>query len=170
MTTLKTVHPNVYKNRLLKLADFLEKLPRKKFDYDHWAGRDWEGKCDLSCGTTDCALGWATTMPLFRRLGLRLGFEPNKGPYPQIIYGQCKNHYAATKNIFNLTNDDTNFLFIPWLYRNISTPWLVEYQSDYFAKTFPSGLKLATPKQVARHIINYVEKMYEDRINVKIFG
>lgn len=67
MTTLATSN-----RRLLKLADFLDKLPPERFDYSSWVGDDWGGRQDLSCGTTACALGWATTMPEFRRLGLRL--------------------------------------------------------------------------------------------------
>jgi hypothetical protein len=70
--------PHVVRRRLLKLADFLEKLPRSKFDYLVW------GECDVDkvakvtslaqpgCGTRGCALGWAASMPEFRRLGLAL--------------------------------------------------------------------------------------------------
>lgn len=64
----------VHAKRLLKLADFLEKLPRKRFDYATWVGDTWDGTPlqSESCGTTACALGWAATMPLFRRLGASL--------------------------------------------------------------------------------------------------
>lgn len=61
-----------YASRLLKLAAFLEKLPPERFSLATWVGRFWAGKQDLSCGTTACAMGWAATMPEFRRLGLRL--------------------------------------------------------------------------------------------------
>lgn len=67
MTTTK-----VGNRRLLVLADFLEKLPPKRFDMGNWVGHDWQGAADLSCGTTACMLGWATTIHQFRRLGLRL--------------------------------------------------------------------------------------------------
>ncbi len=60
------------KRRLLKLAEFLEKVPRKRFDYASWVGDDWGGKQDLSCGTTACAMGWACTIPSFRKAGLKL--------------------------------------------------------------------------------------------------
>lgn len=59
--------------RILKLADFMEKLPPKRFNFLRWVGTDWKGAPDFSCGTTGCALGWATTMPFFRRLGLQMG-------------------------------------------------------------------------------------------------
>lgn len=55
------------KRRLIKLAEFLEtaELPGK-FDMS-----EWHRKTD--CGTSACALGWATTIPSFRRAGLTLG-------------------------------------------------------------------------------------------------
>lgn len=66
----------VFYRRLNKLADFLETVPKERFRYDVWVGKDWKGKPDLSCGTRACAAGWATTMPEFRRLGLRLEYTP----------------------------------------------------------------------------------------------
>lgn len=60
----------VYAKRLLKLADFLEALDPEDFDYSTWCNARWTG--EPSCGTTACALGWATAMPCFRRLGARM--------------------------------------------------------------------------------------------------
>jgi hypothetical protein len=62
----------VARGRLLKLADRLETWPRKRFDFTTFVGMDWGGDPDLSCGAVACALGIATTMPIFRRLGLYL--------------------------------------------------------------------------------------------------
>lgn len=47
---------------LEELADFLEKLPKGRFDYGRWVGANWRGAADLSCGTTACAFGWAATL------------------------------------------------------------------------------------------------------------
>lgn len=58
--------------RLLKLAQFLKTVPAERFNMGVWVGDDWKGDPDLSCGTSACALGWATVIPEFRRLGLRL--------------------------------------------------------------------------------------------------
>lgn len=66
----------VHARRLLKLADFLETVPPERLNMSSWVGRDWQGDQGLSCGTTACALGWAATMPEFRRLGLRLRAAP----------------------------------------------------------------------------------------------
>ena len=70
---------------LLDLANFLDKLPPERFKYNDWVGKDWGGKLDLSCGTTACALGWATQIPSIAAKGLRLaqnlvsGSEPLSG-------------------------------------------------------------------------------------------
>lgn len=82
----------VTKRRLTKLIEFMETLPKEAeqhFDMGDWvrhrgAGHDHglqEGvevkKCHLeACGTTACALGWAATMPYFRRAGLKLLYHP----------------------------------------------------------------------------------------------
>lgn len=58
--------------RLTVLADFLDKLPEGRFDYSIWVGHDWQGDPSLSCGTTACALGWATAIPEFFARGLFL--------------------------------------------------------------------------------------------------
>jgi hypothetical protein len=71
--------------RLTKLADYMAKLPpqaRKHFRMSSWfdhsgadkhpIGRFITAK-DLSyCGTTACALGWAATVPSFRKAGLKV--------------------------------------------------------------------------------------------------
>lgn len=69
--------PMVIRRRLLKLASFLEKLPRRRFDYETW-GRSKKTTDTLAvdrCGTAGCALGWACSMPEFRKLGLRLYYR-----------------------------------------------------------------------------------------------
>ncbi len=60
------------KRRLLKLAEFLEtaELPGK-FRMGLW-GEEVKGDGRPACGSAACAAGWATTIPSFRRAGLRL--------------------------------------------------------------------------------------------------
>lgn len=72
--------------RIEKLIEFMDSLPRsanKHFDmgsffhhkgagHEHQFG-DFISRKDLSqCGTSACALGWAATMPAFKRIGLRI--------------------------------------------------------------------------------------------------
>lgn len=132
--------------RLLLLADFLEKLPRKRFDYSSWVGEGWQGASDLSCGTTACALGWAAVMPEFRRLGLRLV----KGER-DVLGCMVMNHHVLNKKtgsegedaaieVFGLTWEQSCFVFNP--------------SYSYFDAMSPDAN--ATPKQVARHIRKFV--------------
>lgn len=58
----------VQAKRVLKLADFLKAVPRKRFSMETWCSGDGLNQC----GTTGCAGGWATTMPAFQRLGLNM--------------------------------------------------------------------------------------------------
>lgn len=54
----------IYKKRLLKLADFLDKLPVEKFDYSIIAKeaglpmKEALAKGPVSCGSVACAIGW----------------------------------------------------------------------------------------------------------------
>jgi hypothetical protein len=62
-----------FRNRLLTLAALLRRVKREQFDMDHWVNpHTWGGKLDFSCGTSGCVLGWATTIPSFRKAGLRM--------------------------------------------------------------------------------------------------
>lgn len=93
--------------RLLLLAKFLEELKRGLFNYGHWTGEDWGGKADLSCGTTACALGWASAMPVFNKLGLILNDEGV--PYDRKT-GEIEREAAL--RIFGLDADEAGALFM----------------------------------------------------------
>ena len=133
---------SVYAKRLIKLAEFLEDLPRKQFSYEQWVGFDWKGAPDLSCGTTACAFGWATTIPAFRRLGLRLKQYGNRG-IPALNGSRLnpsRAAEAAAAHVFGLDEQGFLDLFIPG--RN---------ESD------------ATPRYVAKKIRRYVAETSERR-------
>ena len=127
-----------HKRRLLMVADLLDKLPRKRFDYAVWVGDDWEGKPDLSCGTTACALGWATTIPALRRAGLRLFYRRvglrGSRDVGMGYLGYLSSESKAAKAVFGLDREELIFLFTP------SGPLAAD----------------STPKQVARHIRKFV--------------
>lgn len=140
----------IYKRRLLKLADFLEKLPKERFDFSRWVGNNWGGKSNLSCGTSACAIGWASTIPSFRKAGLVLKL--------------------------NITNASVNYKFVPAMKDdNFPTPdssfrvgleifGLSKYDFDnLFVPGLSCGGRLAenaTPKMVANHIKNFVRQKY----------
>jgi len=138
MTTQKTGN-----KRLLALADLLEKLPRRRFEYARWVGTSWKGKQDLSCGTTACALGWAATMPSLRRAGLRLmpSTEYADGFYHGVValkgdrYATNSSPYEAAKEVFAIDYAEAYHLFNP---------------------SYNMLEESATPKQVAKHIRLFV--------------
>lgn len=146
----------MHAERLLRLADFLDTLPSYRFKFDQWVGFDWKGAPDLSCGTTACALGWATTIPEFRELGLILVRENNGDSYPALKdsqslrlmqegYGsewQCI--ATAAEHIFGITAADTRRLFMP----------VYETREGRVGRLGPE----ASPKQVAEHIRKFVRE------------
>lgn len=111
--------------RLLRLAAFLRELPAKRFDYNFFVGDGWKGAQDLSCGTTACAIGWAATMPEFRRRGLRLigtsaavdyqGQEGGSGCADGTVEDRhtFMSGVQAGNRIFYLTEDEGHYLFYP---------------------------------------------------------
>ncbi len=138
----------IYKRRLLKLADFLDKLPPDKFDFSKWVGNDWQGKPNLSCGTRACALGWGCTIPSFRKAGLVL--KPNPDTYSdyKFIPGLKGNEsgldgtYRAGRVIFGLVRSEFKRLF--------TTDSEISHLNDN-----------ASSKQVAKEIRKFVKERYK---------
>jgi hypothetical protein len=115
---------------LLLLADRLDEVPVKQFFYGSWVGSDWGGKADLSCGTTACAGGWATTIPALRKLGLVLdggGIRFHK------VWG-----FDAMALVFEIDRHEALHLFMPREVGPLSNR--------------------ATPAVVAQHIRDFVAK------------
>lgn len=109
--------------RLTKLADYMESLPRSAAEHFHmewYAGHDAvefhshfiSGQelttTDLNrCGTTACAAGWATTIPSFRRAGLRLVWG---GHYGEVFLGELDSAIAL-ETFFHIGHDEAYELF-----------------------------------------------------------
>jgi hypothetical protein len=137
-TDPKPVSRKTSAHRLLKLADFLDKLPRRKFDYRLYGEK-------TKCGTVACALGWATQMPEFRRLGLKAKWVKDCWAEFRLIpvfYGEMGPGAACP--VFGLTEDEAWFLFMP----------AATLTAD--GDRSPGGN--ATPKQVAKHIRRFVKE------------
>ena len=133
---MKRATVEVGNKRLLKLAAFLQTVPRERFDYNTFVGDDWKGAQNLSCGTQACALGWAATMPTFRRLGLYL----KQTGYPALKGDTRSDAFEAAAKLFGISISDAYALFSPM------------YNWD-------TGIDegSATPKYVARKIRNFVK-------------
>lgn len=105
--------------RLLKLADFLDKLPKSKFNYEVFIdGNTWKGKPDLSCGTQACAMGWAASLPTFKRLGAGITVDKysstNGRLFPRATWkGQGIDWYELGAKLFYITLEESEGLFTP---------------------------------------------------------
>lgn len=132
------------KKRLLMLADYLETIPKKRFNLALWADGEF---CGLSeepshdkCGTAACAMGWASTLPAFRKAGLTLiKRTPNESLQPAYhARNDPSPHFAwnAAVAFFGLKNISPAF----WLFHG---------------DAYPSKNK-TQPKTVARRIRQFV--------------
>jgi hypothetical protein len=81
MATPQVEFEQIHANRLLTLGHLLLEVPEARFDLEHWAYEDVDGfrrtnvsveELTENCNTVGCAVGWATTIPSFRKAGLRL--------------------------------------------------------------------------------------------------
>lgn len=136
---------------LLKLAEFLETVPRNRFKFDAITWK-WKGKQDLSCGAKACAMGWAATMPYFRKMGLRLEkFVTGENELVgEVVVDKAHagDYLESACYLFDISYGEANFLFTP-------SPW----DSSRLPGT-------ATPKQVAKSIRDFVaRKLKEESTN-----
>lgn len=88
-----------------------------RFNLATWAGNPdhpWEGKPDLSCGTSACAVGLATTIPEFAAAGLKLEqlYEGGVGlVYMDAESGHTYNSFHAVQKFFDISASEANRLF-----------------------------------------------------------
>jgi hypothetical protein len=91
----------IYKKRLLTLAKFLRTVPKKRFNMGFWAAGKFCGKVNEpehnQCGTAACAMGWACTIPEFRRAGLKLIDSRFDDGYSIPVYKEHAEFDAARK-------------------------------------------------------------------------
>ncbi len=129
-----------HKNRLLKLANFLETVKPKDFNLSSWKRETTNGVCKTIC----CAVGFAATIPSFKKAGLRLSSIDKNNTFVfyndedvteyQIHYEQWES-WSAVGKFFGLNSEEYNYLF-----------------SDTYYGNFNSG-----PKHVAKRIKKFIE-------------
>lgn len=128
--------------RLLKLADFLETIPRKSFDLARWQASEPtkpEGKKQGDCGFAGCAIGWATHGQLFR--GLRFVFD--EGFQEMVPFYNGTEGWSGIDELFALEPVDHD---------------IDSGQAEYlFTDTSYPSLSV-TPKQVATRIRKFVRE------------
>ncbi len=151
--------------RLATLAAFLRTIPKSAFNIGSWvtqptvAGKSLPGRYggpndydtikagitpkDMhTCGTTACALGWAATIPSFRRAGLKLVYA-ERG-YGDVWFGKTPDDpddavsaFDAGAEFFRIPEEVSEHFFSPG-----------EYTQDN---------EEVTPKMVAARIERYVK-------------
>ena len=135
------VSNKVGNRRLLKLAAFLEtKVPRKQFDMKDRLSTKPEDLKDPQCKTAACAMGWATTIPEFKKLGLK--FTEQKNQYEEteyhVTFGKDADYgMKSAEQLFGISDDEAWQLF----------------NSQGYAET---------PKQVAKRLRRFVAGRAED--------
>lgn len=116
------------KRRLTKLADFMDALPKKAAK--HFAMLTWvnhDGAHEhfergsvldqddlMTCGTTACALGWATTIPAFKKAGL--GMKWNGSTFSNEVFlkekrAKCYDVFAIATEFFGIEHHQALYLF-----------------------------------------------------------
>lgn len=126
--------------RLLKLAAFLETVPREAFTIKQWEARAAykpEGKVPGDCGFAGCAVGWAAHAKLYRGFSLK-AHEAAYGPEPSY---KGQRDWAALNALFGFEPVEFN--------RSSQAEWLF-FGARY--KTDP------TPKQVSQRIREFVRE------------
>lgn len=147
------------KELMLKLADFLKTIPRNKFDMGAWMiNKNFDGAAfkaikhvkdpgltdklivrPLNCKTSGCAIGWATTMPEFKRRGLKL-IAGSENAFDAGVY-LVKNNQIVEKQfkavgiIFGISEGEAWELFRLRETKSKNTPKAVAKRLRKFVKT-----------------------------------
>lgn len=120
-------------DRLLKLADLLETVPRKAFDLGLWETKRAtkpEGKKQGECGFAGCAIGWATHAKLFRGLSFR---RYTWCETPHLAYRDSTN-WEAVQKLFSIGATQAYHLFEEDSYEGAATPKQVAFRIRKFIK------------------------------------
>lgn len=136
----------LHKNRLLKLAEFLDKLPKEKFDFSSVISKN-EGKC----GTICCAVGWLPTVfPRSWMWDFVAGDETHINVFRKVPNGEdtkSSHHWHCdfwvdVSKFFGMTEKEVEQLFFPEMDR----PWDPDFMLG----------EEATANEVADSIRDYI--------------
>lgn len=95
-------------DRLMVLADFLDGLPKKNFNFNFWGRQDRKNYC----GTVACALGWAQLIPAFNKQGLCPVNANTDYLSWCTLDGQSAYIENAAASFFELTDGEVTKLFV----------------------------------------------------------
>lgn len=103
--------------RLIFLANFLDTVPKSRFDLDSWRSTTNEISDRVffskECGTTACAVGWACALPQFQALGLKF-----RHTYPVLSRKgkPDKGSWDAVEEFFDIGQEESAYLFLDTRY------------------------------------------------------
>jgi hypothetical protein len=132
---------------LLKLAAFLEKLPRRKFDFDSVV-RSWaRGK--KACGSVCCAMGWCPAV-----FPKRVSWDSSPDAISYLkLDGMPTEYDTAAELLFSIPYEDACALFTgAWALAWLNGVALNDSRAWGFERTWRD-----TPKNVAASIRAYVK-------------
>jgi hypothetical protein len=104
----------MHKERLTRLADFLDGLGPDQFSIYSWVHNPGEGEKPGGCGTVACAAGWACTLPDFNAVGFDFpvfGYKPTYRTPSKLYSGD-----EALCKFFGLTLEQSGDIFYPGAY------------------------------------------------------
>jgi hypothetical protein len=112
---MQTITRKESRKRLMMIERKTRRVPPERFDFNRWVGNDWGGKWDLSCQTSACSLGFATTIPYLHKLGLRLVKSIYGAYMPSTLCRPATSleHESSVCQLLGITNREYNWLFVP---------------------------------------------------------
>jgi hypothetical protein len=102
------------RKRLLMIARKTEQVPAHRFNFEFYVGNDWLGDPNLSCGTQGCAVGWGTTIPYLRKLGLHLVKNPYDGIFVAAANITEMDNNQSAARFFGLSIREYEYVFVPY--------------------------------------------------------
>lgn len=104
---------NIYDKRLLKLAEFLDRVPDERYIQKLYTlpGFTANSSPDDGCGSAGCALAWAATIEEFQQLGLVLVGKYCPVPMIRGRQGESLGSKQPAEFLFNLTCRQASLLF-----------------------------------------------------------
>lgn len=100
------------RERLTILADFLDTVPKEKFDLYYW----WFHRNE-PCNSTGCAVGWATTIPEFANDGLGLNALDDTYSYIRRPFYGITIAWDSVKAFFDISFPQAMHLFSVYEYK-----------------------------------------------------
>jgi hypothetical protein len=115
----------------------LPKLKKLMKENEGKPSHDFKKNRPIHCRTTACALGWAASIPSFRRAGFKLLMQRSvDGEVQYILHYKGEKYFSAACEFFDIILNDAYLLFSPDHYKlkDRSNPKIVAKHIRQFIK------------------------------------